>query len=221
MTDDEIAEAKSFNKNIDKLNRQLKKDAPQAQEYFKQIKESLEIPKFEYQLPEVEAPVVNTEDMYKNYEEDIIKQAQEYREQSWIPTVKENIQKIDSVSKKIEVEIEGETVILEVNYKPSQSDKVQLEQFMAGYVANDHDNTNYVDANNVADLPRLFQDKAKDLFSDKIMKSAIIDALAKQKEAIYKKQVNYTTDIRDSKPVSEAMNEEQELMNFFKQKNKR
>jgi hypothetical protein len=217
MDEDEIAQAKAFNKTIDKLNRQLKKDAPQAQEYFKQLKESLELPKFEFELPEVEAPVVNTEEVLRSYEEEIIKQAQEFRETQWTPTVKENVQKIESVSKKIEVEIEGESVIIEVNYKPSEADKKQLEEYMIGYVANDHDNANYVDTNNVVDFQRLFNDKAQTLLSDKIMKSAIVDALAKQKSAIYKKQVNYTDTVRNTAPI-ETPDLEQELMNLIRKK---
>lgn len=215
MTDEEIADAKIHNKSVDKLQRQLKKDAPQAEEYFKQIKESLEVPKFEFELPKSEEPVLSTEELFNKYQEDIIQQSQDIKEKQWTPTVKENVQRIESVNKKIEVEIEGENVILEVNYKPSEADKKQLEDFMIGYVASDYDNTNYVNEQGVADMERFFQDKAKDLLGDKIMKSAIVDALAKQKAIIYKKQINYSEPIKSTTPL-DTPNTETELMNLIR-----
>ena len=52
--DVELKEAKAYNKQLDKLSRQLKKDAPLIAKEFEDYKQTLNLPEFEFELPKIE-----------------------------------------------------------------------------------------------------------------------------------------------------------------------
>lgn len=195
MTDDEIKEAESYNKSIDKKLRALKKDAPSAVQYFNSLKESLELPKFEMEFSEDEK--INPEDFIKNYENENLVKVQEHKEKVWKPQLKEVLDSFESVKEVVEFDDNGSKVAINVDYKLSKDDKEELFNYLSEYLGHPSD-SKYVDASNNPDLQRFVEDKAKEISFKKLLKTVAKEASAKAREEFVKNNlVNYSEEARN------------------------
>jgi len=194
MGDEEIAEAKLHNKTVDRLQRNLKKEAKQAENYFNEIKQGLQMPDLELELDNEAKPVADEQGIIQKYEEDYTKQIQEEKEGVWIPEVKRLLKEVDSIKKLVEFDDNGSKVVIEVDYKLTDEEKQQSLQFLSDHIVTPYDRETY------ADVQGLVQGKVAEMNYDKLLKVAIRDAYIKGRTDYVKdKVINY-----DDKPKTVA-----------------
>lgn len=184
MLDEEIEEAKNYNKSIDKKLRQLKKDAPSYLQEFNKLKESLTIPELEYEIQ-----IANEQQKSLTPEEQeqlILEQTKEYREKTWLPELSKAFESVPSVKKNVEFEYNGETYTVEVDYKLSDQEKKEYADELSYYVVNQRDQEKY------KDVLGFVQDKVSSLMQDKLLKTLAREvASTVQKKFVKENIVNF------------------------------
>ena len=194
MDDDQIAEAKLHNKTLDRLHRNLKKEGKQAENYFNEIKQGLQMPDLELELDNEAKPVVNEQDFIENYNSNLTQQIQKEKEEVWIPEVKKFVEGVESIKKLVEFDDNGSKVVIEVDYKLTNEEKQQSIQFLSDHIVTPYDIETY------ADVQGLVQGKVAEMNYDKLLKVAIRDAYIKGRTDYVKdKVINY-----DDKPKTVA-----------------
>lgn len=194
MDAEDIEEAEAYNKQIDKLiskgNRELKKDAVVASKFFEDRKSTFELPKFEVDAEQATPNQGEVFDPVK-YEESLVKQQQEYKEQTWIPQLKTIIDPLESVQDRVEFEDNGNKVVLDIDYKLSKAEKEEIFTHLTDYVAHPSD-AKYLDDKGNVDTERFSADKATELIYKKILKTACKEAyVLGRKEFVKNDLVNF------------------------------
>lgn len=217
MTDEELAQAKAHNKEVDKQvskgNRELKKDASVASKYFEENKSKIELPKFEVEAKQakVETAVFDQD----AFQEEQIKQYTEYKEKTWLPQLKAVIEPFESLKKQVEYEDNGNKVVLDVDYKVSKEEKAEIESELADYISQPSD-SKYTDDKGNIDLQRFVSDKVAEKFHEKLLKTVAKEAAARaRKEFVKNDLLNFDDGIRDKAPASTG--ETDFSKNFFAQ----
>lgn len=221
LTEDEVKELKKENKLIqDKINkgeRLLKKDGLDAKSFLSSTKEEVSLPEFEF-LQEAATQQVEPIDQDKFIEEAINK-AKEHNEKVWIPALESTLQQVNTISEKVEVELDGNKVVLDLDYNLNENDKKEVLNFLSGYVATDSDNAKYVNEKGEPDLQRFVADKTKELHFKKLIETAVKQTAVKVKKDVYKKEiVNYSEEVRDTLPILGS--DEDDLLKFVFNKKK-
>jgi hypothetical protein len=195
MTEDEIEQATLYNKQVEKLQRNLKKEAKVAEKYFNEYKESLQLPDLELEVEaKAEKPVLNEEEYIAQYNEQITQQIQKEKEEVWIPEVKKVLDGVESIKKTVEFDDNGNKVVIEVDYKLTAEEKQQSLKFLSDHIVTPYDINTY------ADVQGLVQGKMAEMNYDKLLKIAIKDAYIKGRTDYVKdKVINY-----DDRPKSVA-----------------
>lgn len=210
-SDEDLKEAKDFNKNLTKAQRELKKDAPKFAQEFEESKAVISLPDLEIDLPNVE---VNPEEFVREYIEQSTTKAKDHTEKVWQPLVEKEVSELSEIILEIAVENGDNKEVIPVKYSLSESDKQAFKEKMNGYIADDYDNRTYVNEKGEADLKKFFSAKAKEMYVDKIIAVAVREATTKLKSDIYKKEfVNYTDEVRDVAPTGQPDDVENFILN--------
>lgn len=176
----ELKEAKEHNKNLAKLQRELKKAAPKFAEEFEQNKYSIELPDFEIDIPKQQYKT--QEDIY----DEIIQQTETYRQEQWIPELKKSVDSFESIKQQIEYEDNGNKVVLDVDYKLSDADKQEIIDEYGDYIVTAKDQEKY------QDLDGFLKDKAPAKVMSKLLKTVAKEAAARARESFVKNELlNY------------------------------
>ena len=184
MTSDEIVEAKRHNEKVEELlskgSRKMKADAKEAADYFNEKKSSLELPELNYELPK---GVTRDEVLAEE-----IRVSQEYREKEVLPKFKEAVDNFESVQSQVEYEDNGNKVVIDLNYKLSETEKEELYQYLSGYIGHASDEQRYV-VDGQIQFGKLVGDQAKDLLVDKLLKTVAKEAAAKARAEFVKNEL--------------------------------
>lgn len=195
MDDDEIAQIKKENTEIDKLiskgKREMKKDAVSAVNFFEERKSTLELPKWMQE----EATQVIEEQTGKfspeEYESEVQRITQENKEKIWVPSLDKVFENFDTLKQSVKYTDNGSEVAFDVEYKLSKEEKETIRQELVDYVSQPSD-TKYIDANGNPDLQRFVEDKSKQLYFDKLISSAVKEASAhSRKDFVKNNLVNF------------------------------
>lgn len=167
---DELKQAKLENKALDKLQRQLKKDAPLIAKEFEDGKQSITLPEFELDFDSPQSGEQLSDDDYiKKFEE----QGEAYKKDVWIPELKKTLESFDSIKEQVEYEDNGNKVVLDVDYKLSDKDKEELISELQDYIVTGKDRERY------QDLDGFLKDKAPAKYYHKLMTTVAKEAAAK------------------------------------------
>lgn len=207
-----VKEAKAHNKELDKLARNLRKDAPTYAKEFEEGKGSITLPDFEMELPNVEK--AKPEEIVDVFLQEQEKQQKEHTEKVWQPLVKKEVSELSEITTDITIQNGDNKEVITVKYSLSEEDKKAFEDKMNGYVSDEYDNRVYVNEKGEADFKKFFHSKAKEMYVDKIVAVAVREATTKLKTDIYKKEfVNYTDEVRDVAPSGQKDDIENYLLN--------
>lgn len=200
MTDEEIADAKKYNKELDKLARALKKDSSEAVNYFEQLKGTIELPKFEMEEQVEPVNTFSPEDYIKAQEEQIAKDKQE----RWIPELKKGFEAVSSIKEKVSYIDNGVEVDLEVDYKLSDNEKAEILGYLSDYIGHPTD-SKYLNQDGTIDVNRFLLDKSEEYNRKKIYKTIAKEAAANaRKEFVKNNLVNYSEEARTSVPAPDG-----------------
>ena len=189
MTLEEEEEAKRHNKRVaDKLRegeRHLKADAFSFKKDLVELKDSIELPTFETEVEvEYEAQGVSIEQHQE--------QVNKWYEETWRPSYKETLTKVQGVRKNVKVNTdEGVDETLELSYKFTDEQKKVLDEYLHSYIPNPSDDK-YLNEDGSINFDALVQEKAVSLFSNEIISSMVKEGINKVKgDFIKNKLVNY------------------------------
>lgn len=191
-----VKDAKAHNANLAKLQRGLKKDSPLFVKEFEDAKQSINLPEFEIEAPKVEsAKPLTLEEQY----EEIQKQAEAYKNEQWIPELKKSIDVFESIKQQVEYEDNGNKVVLDVDYKLSDTDKQELLEEYSDYIVTAKDQEKY------QDLDGFLKDKAPAKVLGKLLKTVAKESAAKARETFVKNDLlNYDDGLkRQAQPQGE------------------
>lgn len=209
---EQVRLAKAHNKELDRLSRNLRKDAPAYAKEFEEGKGNVTLPDFEFELPKVES--AKPEEIVDVFLQEQEKQHKEHTEKVWQPLVEKEVSELSEITTDVTIENGDNKEVITVKYSLSDEDKQNFKQKMNGYVSDEYDNRVYVNEKGEADYKRFFQSKAKEMYVDKIVAVAVKEATTKIKSDIYKKEfVNYTDDVKDVAPNGQKDDIENFLLN--------
>lgn len=178
-----IKEAKIHNKNLAKLQRELKKDAPSFASEFEEAKSNISLPEFEIEAPKIEQQKPLT--IEEQYEE-IQKQAEVYKNEQWIPQLKQAIDSFESIQEEVEYEDNGNKVVLNVDYKLSETDKKGFLEDYGDYIVTVKDQENY------QTLEGFLKDKVRSKVVTKLLTTVAKESAARARESFVKNNLlNY------------------------------
>src|SRR5699024_4500755 len=104
MTDVEIKEAKEFNKELVKNQRELKTKAREAREFLEAEKSNITLPELEMEAPKPTGK--ETQITPETYQEQLAQQGEKYRNEVWVPGIKTGLEQVETVKKTYEIETE-------------------------------------------------------------------------------------------------------------------
>ncbi len=186
---EELKEAKAFNRELARKQRELKKEVPSLVKQFEEAKANIQLPEFEIDAPKKveEVKQMTAEEQY----EELQRQAETYKNEQWIPQLKQSIDSFESVKTEVEYEDNGDKVVLNVDYKLSEADKKELLEEYGDYIVTAKDQEKY------QDLDGFLKDKAPAKVLSKLLKTVAKEASAKARESFVKNDLlNYDDGIR-------------------------
>lgn len=204
MTDEELNEAKAHNREVDKAisrgSRLLKTDAKKAADEFEANKANIELPEFEFELPQATEKPLDAELL----NEEINRAAKEYKEKQWLPVIEETFKDFNSIKKTVEYNDNGNKVVIDVNYKLSDKEIGELKQFLGDYTGHPSDNK-YVGEDGQADMKAFVADKGGQHFLDSLLSTVAKEAAARARQEFVKKDlVNYQDNPTNTVPTEES-----------------
>lgn len=216
MSVEEEEEAKRHNKRVaDKLRegeRHLKADAFSFKKDLVDLKNSIELPEFE---TEVEVEYEASGSSIEQHQEQVNK----WYEETWRPSYKETLTKVQGVRKKVKVNIdEGVDETLELSYKFTDEQKKVLDEYLHSYIPNPSDDK-YLQEDGSINFDALVQEKAVSLFTNEIISSMVKEGIDKVKGDFVKNRlVNYDDGNQLARVASNSKNFTQE--EFFENRAK-
>ena len=210
---EDFKQAKLDNKALDKLQRQLKKDAPLMAKEFEDGKQSIILPDFEMDF---EAPKANIAKTDEEYIQELQEKGDTYKKDVWIPELKKALESFENIKQQVEYEDNGSKVVLDVDYKLSDGDKEELINELQDYIVTGKDRERY------QDLDGFLKDKAPAKYYQKLMTTVAKEAAAKARANFVKNDLlNYDDSTRNrSTPDVSEMSFAEKLLQGKSTKNK-
>lgn len=187
MTEEEVKEAKAFNRALSEAKRAFKKDSADAVKYFEDAKGALELPKWEI-TQEIEKDKEEAKFTVEDYERSMAEQLKESKEKVWTPMLDNALSSFSSVSHQTKYTDNGTEVVLDVKYSLTEAEKSEIREQLIDYVAQPSDSA-YIDDKGNIDLQRFVEDKAKSKYFDKLIQVAVREASANARKDLVKNEL--------------------------------
>lgn len=195
MSPEEIREAERTNALIERGQRVLKAEGEKAKKELEEYKNGLALPEFEY-----EVSLDSSQEGEPFDQEAVQKQVKEYRDQVWVPELNKAVSEVSSVKRSITFDDNGTEVTLDVELGLTKEDQEALVKGLTEYVPQASD-AKYSKEDGTTDVKQFLQDKAQEVFIEKLIKQAASQAYLQAKKGVIKSDLlNFDGGIRPTSP---------------------